>query len=72
MTTVISASPDVREPSATPSVWPFISAAAVAVAFIGSVFSPWALVFGAVPVAIALTAWFWPKIPGPFAEPQIT
>ena len=26
MTSVISASPDVREPSATPSIWPFISA----------------------------------------------
>lgn len=72
MTSVISASPDVREPSATPSIWPFISAVAVAVTFIGSIFSPWALVFGAVPVAIALTAWFWPKLPGPFPEPQIT
>jgi cytochrome c oxidase subunit 1 len=72
MTSVISASPDVREPSATPSIWPFIAAVAVAVAFIGSIFSPWALVFGAVPIGIALTAWFWPKLPGPFAEPQIT
>lgn len=72
MTSVISASPDVREPSATPSIWPLISAIAVAVTFIGSVFSPWALVFGAAPVGIALTAWFWPKLPGPFAEPQIT
>ena len=72
MTSVISASPDVREPSATPSIWPLISAIAVVVTFIGSVFSPWALVFGAAPVGIALTAWFWPKLPGPFAEPQIT
>ncbi len=72
MTTVISAIPDVREPSATPSIWPFISAVAVAVTFIGSIFSPWALVFGAVPVGIALTAWFWPKSPGPYPEPQIT
>ncbi len=72
MTSVISASPDVREPSATPSIWPFVSAVAVAVTFIGSIFSPWALVFGAAPVAIALTAWFWPKLPGPYSEPQIT
>jgi cytochrome c oxidase subunit I len=72
MTSVISASPDVREPSATPSLWPFISAVAVAVTFIGSIFSPWALVFGALPVAIALIAWFWPKLPGPYSEPQIT
>ena len=72
LTTVISAAPDVREPSACPSIWPFIAAVATGVAFIASVFSPWALVFGAVPVGIALTAWFWPKTPGPNAEPQIT
>jgi cytochrome c oxidase subunit 1 len=72
LTTVISAAPDLREPSACPSIWPFIAAVATAVTFIASVFSPWALVFGAVPVGIALTAWFWPKSPGPYAEPQIT
>ncbi|WP_028969359.1 cytochrome c oxidase subunit I [Sphingomonas sp. URHD0057] len=72
LTTVVSAAPDLREPSATPSIWPFVSAVAVAVSFIGSVFSPWALVFGVVPVGIALTAWFWPKTPEPSAEPMIT
>jgi cytochrome c oxidase subunit I len=72
MTSVISASADIREPSATPSIWPFVSAVATAITFIGSVFSPWALAFGAVPIGIALTAWFWPKSPGPYAEPQIT
>ena len=72
LTTVISAAPDLREPSACPSIWPFIAAVATGVTFIASVFSPWALVFGAVPVGIALTAWFWPKTPGPNAEPQIT
>jgi cytochrome c oxidase subunit 1 len=72
LTTVISASPDLREPSAVPSIWPFIAAVATAIMFISSVFSPWALVFGTIPVAIALTAWFWPKSPEPSAEPQIT
>jgi cytochrome c oxidase subunit 1 len=72
LSTVISAAPDLREPSACPSIWPFIAAVATGVTFIASVFSPWALVFGAVPVGIALTAWFWPKTPGPNAEPQIT
>ena len=72
LTTVISAAPDLREPSACPSIWPFIAAVATAITFIASVFSPWAVAFGAVPVAIALIAWFWPKTPGPNAEPQIT
>jgi cytochrome c oxidase subunit I len=72
LTSVISAAPDLREPSAVPSIWPFISAVAVGVTFICSVFSPWALAFGAVPAAAALIAWFWPKTPGANPEPQIT
>lgn len=72
LTTVVLANPDVREPSAVPSIWPLIAAVSVAITFISSVFSAWALVFGAVPAAIALTAWFWPKTPGPYSEPQIT
>jgi hypothetical protein len=44
-----------------PTIWPFIGAITVTVMFIGSIFTPWALVWGSVPVAIALTAWFWPS-----------
>jgi cytochrome c oxidase subunit 1 len=29
--------------------------------FIGSVFTPWALVWGAVPVTVTLIGWFWPR-----------
>jgi heme/copper-type cytochrome/quinol oxidase subunit 1 len=72
LTTVISAAPDIREPSATPSIWPFVAAVATAITFISSVFSPWALVFGTIPIAVALAAWFWPKTPEPSPEPQIT
>jgi cytochrome c oxidase subunit 1 len=72
LTSVVSAAPDLREPSAVPSIWPFIAAVATSITFICSVFSPWALVFGAIPIGAALIAWFWPKIPGPYPEPQIT
>ena len=72
LTTVMSASPDVREASAMPSLWPFVAAAATAVMFITSIFSPWALLVGAVPGAIALIAWFWPKSPVPMPEPTIS
>jgi cytochrome c oxidase subunit 1 len=34
---------------------------ATTILFVGSIFTPWAVVWGAVPVAIATTAWFWPK-----------
>jgi cytochrome c oxidase subunit 1 len=46
-------------PGSTP--WPFLAAVAATILFVGSIFTPWAVVWGAVPVAIATTAWFWPK-----------
>ncbi len=61
LTTVVAATPDQREPVAEPSLWPLIAAVATGVLFVASIFSPWAVVFGAIPAAIALCAWFWPK-----------
>jgi cytochrome c oxidase subunit I len=72
LTSVLEAIPDVREPSAEPTPWPLIAAAATTVMFVCSIFSPWAVVFGAVPAAIALIAWFWPKSPTPTPEPTIS
>ena len=70
-TTIMSASPDIREASAGNSLWPMIAAIATTGMFIGSVFSPWAVVVGAIPAGIALLAWFWPKGP-PEPEPVIS
>jgi cytochrome c oxidase subunit I+III len=61
MTTVLDAKPETREAFPEPSIWPFAGAAATTVLFVGSIFTPWAIVWGAVPVGIALTAWFWPR-----------
>src|SRR4030095_260001 len=72
LTTVIDARPDVREPSGEPSLWPLIATLAVTVMFVCSIFSPWAVLFGAVPVTIALIGWFWPKSPTPDPEPTIS
>jgi cytochrome c oxidase subunit 1 len=58
--TVAEAIPLHRESSPTPSIWPLVAAIATGAAFIGSIFNPWAVVYGAIPVAIALTLWFWP------------
>jgi cytochrome c oxidase subunit I len=71
LTTVVAAAPDLREPIPEASLWPLIAACAVGVLFISSIFSPWAVVVGAVPVAIALTAWFWPKDMARTPEPVI-
>ena len=59
--TVADAKPDSRMTFPEPTPWPFLAAAATTLLFIGSIFTPWAVVWGAVPVTIALIAWFWPK-----------
>jgi cytochrome c oxidase subunit I+III len=61
VTTVLDAEPDHRAGYPEPSIWPFVGALAATVLFVGSVFTPWAAVWGLVPVAIALTLWFWPR-----------
>ncbi len=72
LTTVVAAAPDLREPVPEASLWPLIAAIATAVFFIASIFSPWAIPFGAIPAAIALIAWFWPKEIKRHPEPVIS
>ncbi|MFC7400582.1 cytochrome c oxidase subunit I [Chelatococcus sp. GCM10030263] len=59
--TVAAATPEMRESSPEPSIWPLLAALALGATFVASIFTPWAVVWGAIPIAIALTAWFWPK-----------
>jgi cytochrome c oxidase subunit I len=61
VTTLTEAEPDLREGSPDPSIWPFLSAIAVTIMFIASIFSPWAVVWGSALIAIPLIGWFWPK-----------
>ena len=61
VSTVAEAAPDMRETSADPSIWPLFAAAAVGATFVYSIFTPWAVVWGAAPIAITLIGWFWPK-----------
>ncbi|MDB5961255.1 MAG: cytochrome oxidase [Massilia sp.] len=61
VTSVLDAVPDHRATLPEPSIWPFISALAVTVLFVASIFTPWAVVWGAVLVTAPLVAWFWPR-----------
>ena len=61
LTTVVAATPDLREPVPAASLWPLIAAIAVGIVFVASIFSPWALAVGLLPCGIAFAAWFWPK-----------
>jgi cytochrome c oxidase subunit I len=61
VTTATEAEPDMLESSPQPSIWPFVSAMVVSITLLASIFTAWAIVAGAVPIAVALTLWFWPK-----------
>jgi cytochrome c oxidase subunit 1 len=63
VTSTAEATPQLRESSPEPSIWPLIAAIAVGATFLGSIFTPWAVVWGVPPISIALALWFWPKSP---------
>jgi cytochrome c oxidase subunit I len=61
VSTVTEARADLRESSPDPSIWPLLAAIAGAITAIGSIFTPWAVVWGSIPLAVTLIGWFWPK-----------
>jgi heme/copper-type cytochrome/quinol oxidase subunit 1 len=61
ISTVAAAIPEARDASPTNSIWPFFAAIATSVMLIGSIFTPWAVVWGSLPVLVTLIGWFWPK-----------
>ena len=60
MTSLLDARPQHRMVFPTPTIWPLVAALATTLLFVGSIFTPWAVVWGSIPVAITLIAWFWP------------
>ena len=58
---VVHARPEARESSSGNSIWPLLSAIAASIMLIWSIFSPWAVVWGSIPITVALIGWFWPK-----------
>jgi cytochrome c oxidase subunit 1 len=63
VTKMLDAEPDLKVEFPDSTIWPLLAALSVTALFIGSIFNPWAVVVGAVPVFITLTGWFWPKKP---------
>jgi cytochrome c oxidase subunit I+III len=60
-TRTLDAEPDGRDEFPSPTIWPFLAALATTAAFIGSIFTPWGITLGAIPVAITMIGWFWPE-----------
>ncbi|HEV2801113.1 MAG TPA: cytochrome c oxidase subunit I [Pyrinomonadaceae bacterium] len=61
VTKTLDAEPDNTMTLPSPSIWPMGVAFSAAVAFIGSCFTPWAVVWGAIPLFVSLVGWGWPK-----------
>jgi cytochrome c oxidase subunit 1 len=61
ISTVAAAIPEARDASPANSIWPFFAAIATSVMLISSIFTPWAVVWGSLPIMVTLIGWFWPK-----------
>ncbi|WFU05723.1 cytochrome c oxidase subunit I (plasmid) [Rhizobium sp. CB3171] len=61
VSSVVEAQPEANESSPRNSIWPLWAALATTVMLIWSIFSPWAVVWGSIPIGITLIGWFWPK-----------
>lgn len=61
ITSLVQAEPQSRESSPRHSLWPFWAAIAASVMLISSIFTPWAVVWGSIPVTVTLIGWFWPS-----------
>lgn len=61
VTTTAEAVPDMREPVPDPSAWPLITAIVTTIVLGGSLFTPQAIAWGALPLGIALVCWLYPR-----------
>jgi cytochrome c oxidase subunit I+III len=61
VTDVMDAEPTTKTEFPNPSIWPFACAVVTSAFFIASIFTPWAVPVFALPIAITLIGWFWPK-----------
>jgi cytochrome c oxidase subunit 1 len=69
VTYIVDGSPDHKKVMPKPSIWPFLTAITTSILFVWSIFSPWGVVWGSIPVAVTLIGWFWPK-PERLEHPQ--
>jgi hypothetical protein len=53
--------PQARESSPRNSIWPFFAAIATSIMLISSIFNPYAVIWGSIPILVTLIGWFWPK-----------
>jgi cytochrome c oxidase subunit 1 len=68
----LDSNPQHKDEDPGPSIWPFLAALAVSATFVGSIFTPWAVPYGAPLVTITLIGWLWPRGHSPAPPSQRT
>jgi len=63
ITRTFDAEPDHRYTYPKPTPWPFLTAVATGLMFVGLLFSPWAMVIGLPIATVMAIGWFWPTTP---------
>ena len=66
----LDSNPQHKDEDPGPSIWPFLASVAVSITFVGSIFTPWAVPYGAPLVIITLIGWLWPHGHSPAPLPQ--
>ncbi|HEX6505724.1 MAG TPA: cytochrome c oxidase subunit I [Terriglobales bacterium] len=61
ITNSLDSEPQHKEELPGASIWPFLTSITVSIAFIWSIFSPWGIAYGAIPVVVTLIGWLWPR-----------
>ncbi len=61
VTSAITTTPQMRDHAPDPSLWPLITAVVSTIVLIASIYTPWAIVWGAIPVFIVLVGWLYPR-----------
>ena len=57
VTNVLDAQPELRAKLPRASIYPFLSAVVTAATFVGAMYTPWAVVWGSVPLFLTLLGW---------------
>jgi cytochrome c oxidase subunit I+III len=61
VTTAVEAQAVLRDIAPSPTIWPLLAAIVTTGMLVGSIYTPSALVYGAIPVGLALVGWLYPR-----------
>ncbi|HEX2163216.1 MAG TPA: cytochrome c oxidase subunit I [Thermoanaerobaculia bacterium] len=79
VTNLLDAEPEIKSELPGSSLWPLAAAVSTVATFAGAMFTPWAVLWGSLPIFLALFGWGKPELekkrrgetaPGPAAEPE--